>query len=225
MGDAIGQILAFGVGAGLSPLPIIGVILVLGTPRARVNGLAFLTGWLAGIAVVGTIVLIVSSGAGAGKDDTPAEWVSVLQLGLAVLLLAVAVRQWRGRPHEGEEAPMPAWAQKVNDFTPGRAGVLAFALAAVNPKNLLFVVGAAAAIARTGASTGSQAMAFAVFTVIASLGVGVPVVLYLTMSERSARILGELKAWMSVHNAAIMTTICLILAAKLAENGISGLAA
>jgi hypothetical protein len=39
----------------LSPLPIIAVILMLVSVRARLNGPAFLVGWLLGLAVVGAI--------------------------------------------------------------------------------------------------------------------------------------------------------------------------
>ncbi len=38
MGEAIGQALPFAVGVALSPVPIIAVILMLVTPRARANG-------------------------------------------------------------------------------------------------------------------------------------------------------------------------------------------
>jgi Sap, sulfolipid-1-addressing protein len=53
MGQAIGEILPFAVGVALSPVPIIAVILMLVTPRARVSGPAFVVGWLTGLAVVG----------------------------------------------------------------------------------------------------------------------------------------------------------------------------
>jgi len=33
----------------LSPVPIIAVVLMLGTPRARVNGPAFVLGWVLGL--------------------------------------------------------------------------------------------------------------------------------------------------------------------------------
>lgn len=46
MGQAIGQILSFAVGVALSPLPIIAVVLMLATPTGRVNGPAFLSGWI-----------------------------------------------------------------------------------------------------------------------------------------------------------------------------------
>jgi hypothetical protein len=46
MGEAIGQLLPLAVGVAVSPMPIVAVILMLVTPRARSNGPAFLLGWL-----------------------------------------------------------------------------------------------------------------------------------------------------------------------------------
>jgi threonine/homoserine/homoserine lactone efflux protein len=72
MGQAIGQVLSFGGGVALSPLPIIAVVLILATAKDRTNGPAFLAGWVLGIAVLGTIVLLLASGASASKHGTPA---------------------------------------------------------------------------------------------------------------------------------------------------------
>ena len=98
------------------------------------------------------------------------------------------------------------------------------ALSAINPKNLILVVGASAAIAQTGIPTGEQAAALAVFVVIATVGTGLPVLIYFAMPERSQRLLDDLKNWMAHNNAAIMAVLCLIIGAKLAGDGISGLA-
>lgn len=42
------------------------------------------------------------------------------------------------------------------------------------------------------------------------------------MGERSKHLLDELRAWMAHNNAAIMAVICLLIAAKLIGDGISG---
>src|SRR6059058_2518192 len=104
MGEAIGQVLSFGVGVALSPVPIIAVVLMLTTPRGRVNGPAFLAGWVVGLAAVGTVVLLAASGGDASKAGQPADWVGILKLVLCVLLLGIAFKQWRGRPR-GDEQP------------------------------------------------------------------------------------------------------------------------
>lgn len=223
LSDAIGQILALGVGVALSPVPIIGVVLMLGTPRARSNGPAFIAGWIAGLAIAGTVVLLLAGGGDASESGEPADWVNWVKLALGLLLLAVAAKQWRGRPAAGNDAALPKWMQTVDSFRPPRAAALAVALSAVNPKNLLLVVGAATAIAQTGASPGDQAAALAIFVVIGTLGPGLPVGLYFTMGARFKGLLDELKSWMGAHNAAIMAVLCLIIGAKLIGDGLSGL--
>ena len=224
MGQAIGQVLSFGVGVAISPVPIIAVVLMLATPKGRVNGPAFLLGWVVGLAVLGTIVLLVASGASASKEGTPATWVSVLKIVLGLLLWLVAVRQWHGRPHGDDEPQLPGWMKTIDGFTPGRSVAMGVALSAINPKNLLLTVGAAAAIAQTGASSLSQAVALAVFIVIATLGVGVPVGIYLVMGDRGGNILRGLHDWMARENATIMAVICLIIGAKLIGDAITALA-
>ena len=223
MGDAIGQVLSFGVGVAISPIPIVGVILMLATPRARSNGLAFLAGWIAGLAGVGAVVLLVSSGADASDQGAPADWASVLKIVLGALLLGVAVKEWRGRPTSGQEAELPGWMKTIDQFTAAKASGFGVALSAVNPKNLLLVVGAAAAIAQTGTSAGGQIVALAVFVVIGTLGTGTPVALYLVLGDRSKAVLDDLRGWMAQNNAAIMAVLCLVIGAKLLGDGISGL--
>jgi threonine/homoserine/homoserine lactone efflux protein len=223
MADAIGQVLSLGVGVALSPVPIIAVVLMLGTPRARANGPAFVLGWVAGLAVVGTVILLVSSGADASDEGDPADWVGVLKLVLGLLLLLVAGRTWQLRPRGGAEAERPKWMQAIDTFTASKALGFGALLSGVNPKNLLLTVGAAAAIAQTGIPAGDQAVALAVFIVIGTLGPGIPVAIYFAMGERAERLLDGLKAWMGAHNAAIMTVLCLVIGAKLIGDGLSAL--
>ena len=48
MGRATGDFLPSAVGVAISPLPIVAVVLMLVTPRGRVDGPVFLVGWLVG---------------------------------------------------------------------------------------------------------------------------------------------------------------------------------
>ena len=224
MGEAIGQVLSLAVGVAVSPVPIIAVVLMLGTPRARANGPAFLAGWVLGLTFVGAIVLVAASGAGAEDAGEPATWTSILQLVLGLLLLAVAVKQWRGRPRPAPMRRSPKWMQAIDGFTATRSMAMGAALSAVNPKNLLLTVGAATAIAQTGIDAGEQAVAMAVFIVVGTLGPAIPVAIYFLMGRRATAVLDELKTWMAANNAAIMAVLLLVIGAKLLGDGISGLA-
>src|SRR5215510_14295109 len=108
MGQAIGDLLPSAVGVALSPVPIIAVILMLGTPRAKTNGPAFALGWVVGLVVVSVVVVLVASGA----DDpdsgtsTAVDWVKIF---IGALFLLMAFGQWRKRPKPGVEVEMPKW--------------------------------------------------------------------------------------------------------------------
>jgi threonine/homoserine/homoserine lactone efflux protein len=223
MGEAIGQMLPSAVGVAISPMPIVAVVLMLVTPRGRVNGLAFLLGWLVGIGLVGTIVLSVAGGVDATEGSQPATWVSWLELVLGLLLLLAGIKQWRSRPARGEEAPTPGWMQALDRFSSPKAAGVGVLLSAVNPKNLLLTVAGAAAIASAGISGGEEAVALLIFMVIASLGVGSPVVVSLLLGERSRAMLDHTKEWMARNNAAIMAVLFLVFAAKLIGDAITGL--
>ena len=223
MAEAIGQVLTLGVGVALSPIPIIAVVLMLGTPRGRANGPAFVLGWVIGLAVVGAIVLAVAGGAGANEDAGPATWVNVVKIAVGVLLVLVAVRQWRGRPRRDAEAELPGWMRTIDTFTPTRSLAIAAGLSGINPKNLLLTVGAATAIAQTGIGTGEQAIALAVFILVGALGPGIPVAIYFVLGDRARRLLDDLKTRMASNNAAIMAVLCLVIGVKLIGDGISGL--
>ena len=123
---------------------------MLATPRGGVNGSSFLLGWLVGLSVVGTIVLLLSGGSGGGS---PATWVGVVSLLLGVALIVLAGLQWRRRPRGGTTA-LPGWMASIDRFGPVKSAGLGLALSAANPKNLLITVGAATAIAQTGIFTG-----------------------------------------------------------------------
>jgi threonine/homoserine/homoserine lactone efflux protein len=224
MGDAIGQVLSLAVVVAISPVPIIAIVLMLGTPLARTNGPAFLLGWIVGLAVAGAVILAVAGALGARDGGEPATWASVLQLVLGAGLVLLAARQWRGRPRGDAGGELPKWMQSVDHFTPGRSLAMGVALSAINPKNLLLTIGAATTIAQAGLGAGQEAISMAVFVAIASLGPGIPVVIYFAMGERATRLLDELKTWMGANNAAIMAVICLVIGAKLVGDGISGLA-
>jgi threonine/homoserine/homoserine lactone efflux protein len=154
VGQAIGDFLPSAVGVAISPLPIIAVVLMLVTPQGKMNASAFVVGWWVGLSVVGAVVLSIAGGVDATDGSVPATWVDVLFLVLGLLLSLLAAKQWKGRPHGGEEPPAPHWMGALDRFTPVKAAGAGIVLSALNPKNLLLAIAGCAAIAQTGISTG-----------------------------------------------------------------------
>jgi threonine/homoserine/homoserine lactone efflux protein len=142
---------------------------------------------------------------------------------LGALLVLLALKDWRGRPRDGDEAPTPKWMGAIDGFNTVKALAAGVVLAAANPKNLLLAIAAAASIAQTAIPGGQQAVAYAVFALIGAIGVAVPVVVYFALGDRARPILERMKAWMAQHNAVIMTVLFLVLGGKLIGDAITGL--
>jgi threonine/homoserine/homoserine lactone efflux protein len=226
MGQAIGSNLSLALVVAISPFPIVAVVLMLATPRGKVNGPAFVVGWILGLVVVGVVVLLVASGISASSATAkPKTWVSVLKLVVGLLLALVAVRQWRTRPRRDSEPDIPGWMKTINSFTPAKSLGFGALLSGVNPKNLLLNVSASATIAQAGISAGKQAIAFAIFVLIATLGPGVPLGIYYAMGDRSQKVLGGIREWMIANNQAIMAVLCLVIGVKLIGDAIVGFTA
>jgi hypothetical protein len=225
MGPAISDILPLAVGVMISPIPIIAVILMLFSPRARSNGPSFLLGWVLGLAVVSAVVYVIADSADVATDSGASDGTSTVKVVLGVVLLLLALRQWRNRPAAGEAAPMPKWMSAIDGVTPVKAAGLGIVLSAVNPKNLILTVGAAATVAQNGVSTGDAVVALIVFVVIASLSILVPVLAYVFAGDRARTMLDGWKSWLQEHNAAVMTVVLLVLGVVLLAKGLGLLTA
>ena len=218
------DILPEAIGVAISPIPIIAVVLLLATPKGKGKSLAFLLGWLVGLALVGTIVLLVADPAGAAGDEGPAIWVGWLILALGVLAVVLGINQFRHRPKGDQEPPMPKWMAAVDQFTPGRSGAIGLALAAINPKNLTLTLAATASIASAGLGTSESFVVLGVFVIIATLGVAIPILIYFLAGDRAEEMLDDLQHWLAVHNPAIMTVLFVVIGAKLVGSGLQILA-
>lgn len=220
MGAVIGDILPLALGITISPIPIIAAILMLLSPRARRTSLGFLLGWTAGIVVGVTVFTLLSSLLPEGDPDASKPIAGAVKIVLGALLLLLAARQWRGRPHAGEEAQLPGWMTAIDSMSGGKAAGLGFLLSAVNPKNLLMAAGAGLTIGNAGLNGGAIAVCILVFTVIAAASVAIPVIAYLVAAARLARPLESLRTWLTAENAVIMTVLLLVIGVVMIGKGI-----
>lgn len=223
MGAVIGDILPLALGVAISPLPVIAVILMLLSRNPGPTSIGFALGWVVGI-VVGTVVfLVISSNANLQTDSGPSTAASWVKLVLGVLLVLLAVMQWRKRPKPGQAAVLPKWMSAIESFTPVKATGLAFALSAFNPKNLLMFVSVGVAVGTMHLSVGGDVVAVAVFTVLAASTVLVPVIGFLLAAEKVKPWLDGLKIWLEANNATVMAMLLLVLGVVQFGKGIGGL--
>ncbi len=221
MGQAIGDILAPAVGVAVSPMPIVAVILMLFTARARANSTAFAAGWVVGLLVVVGIVLLVADPAGVtGDEDETSTGGAILHLALGAGLLFLAAQQWKKRPTGDAEPPTPKWMQSIDGFTPVMAFGFGAFMSGLNPKNLLFDIAAGSSIAQANLSSTSAILVMLIYTVIASaVIVGIVAWALLAGSGAEAK-LTAMKGWLTTHNAEVMMVLLGILGVSQIGTGI-----
>ena len=220
MGQGISEILTFAVGVAISPVPIIAVILMLFSARAKVNGPMFLLGWVAALTIVSFAVYFAADASDPSTSSGANDAISWGKVILGALLLMLAGKTWRKRPAPGEEPDMPKWMDGIDAIAPGKALALGVLLAGVNPKNLLLTVGAAAGLGQLGLDTTDAVVSLLVFVIIASATIALPVLYYLVGGDRAHATLTDLKAWLTLHNDAVMTVLFLVFGMKLVADAI-----
>lgn len=223
MWQAIGETLPAAMGVALSPFPVIAIVLVLGSPHAVRNGVAFMTGWLVGLTALAAIALYVFDPAD-DPDSTGNTLIDLLRVAVGLAMLVRAVQKWRGRPRRGAAPEMPKWMAGVSVVSgPGalRLGVL---LGGLNPKNFALLMSATSSIAEIGLHGTDAAVAVIMFVLIGSCTVIGAVVVRAAGGDKAAEPLDSVKRFMIANNTVIMMIVLVLLGAKILGDGLAGLA-
>lgn len=213
MAEVLAGVLPIAVGIVVVPLPIAAVIVILFSPRATANGLSFLGGWVAGLAAVGGLTLLIADGSRVAEEAGAARWASAVKLLLGVALLFLAYRSFEKRPRTGEEPAAPPWMSAIESYTAAKAVRLGLLLSAANPKNLLLVVSAMTGVAVAGLPAGQAAAVLVVFVAVSSVGVVVPLAYSLLGGEGVRDSLAGWRTWLVANNAIVVAVVLLVLGA------------
>jgi len=211
MAETLAGVLPIAIGIVVVPLPIAAVIVMLFSPHATRNGFAFLGGWVAGLAAVGGLTLLLAEGGDVAEEAGPARWASAVKLLLGVALLFLAYRSLGKRPRQGEQPASPAWMSAIESYSAAKAARLGLLLSAANPKNLLLVVGAMTGVALAGLSAGQNALVLVVFVAVCSVGVAVPLAFALAGGAAARDTLAGWRTWLVANNAVVVAVVLLVL--------------
>ena len=202
----------------LSPLSIIPAVLVLHTPRPRSTGLAFLAGWLIGLAVLTAVFIEVSSLL--GGLDKPPPWASWVRIIVGAALIVFGLYRWLTRKRS---AHTPGWMQSVAKLTPARAALAAMALTIVNPKVLFICAAAGLAICTAGLGSAHIWIAVIWYVAVAASTVAIPILAYAVSGDRLDGALQRLKEWMEEQHATLVAAILIVIGLLVLYKGIHGL--
>jgi hypothetical protein len=218
-GSVLGTLVPLGLVIALSPITVIPAVLVLQAPRPRPSGLAFLAGWLLGLAAL-TAISVAASGLLGGLHKSPPTWASWLRVVLGSALIVFGVYRWLTRHRHSES---PAWMRSFATITPARAAITGAVLVLIRPDVLLICVPAGLAIGAGGLGVAGDWIAAGFFVAIAASSVAIPILAYVAAGHRLDDTMGRLKDWMDKNNAALMAGILVVIGLMVLYNGIHAL--
>jgi threonine/homoserine/homoserine lactone efflux protein len=218
-GSVLTGLVPLGLVISLSPLTIIPAVLVLQAPRPRPSGLAFLGGWLLGLAAL-TAIFVAASGVVGGLDKSPPKWASWLRVVLGAALILFGIYRWLTRHGHSES---PGWMHSFASISPARAGFTGALVAVIRPDVSLICVAAGLAIGGSGLGAAGAWLAAAFFVAVAGATVAIPILAYAAAGSRLDDALARLRDWMDRNNAALMATLLVVIGIMVLYNGIRAL--
>jgi len=218
LGSAVAELIPLGLVVALSPFSIIPGILVLHTPQPRPTSMAFLAGWVLGIATI-TAVFVGASDLSKGSDSS-STWTPYVRIAIGIGLIAWGLYRWLTR---NRAAHTPAWMRSLTSIRPGRAFLTSLVLTVANPKVLFMCVAAGAVIGTADLAVTQASVTLAIFTSVAVSSVALPALGYLLAGERLDAPLNKLKTWMEDNHAALIGAILIVIGLALLYKGIHAL--
>jgi len=221
--SVFGEILPIAIGlAMLGVMPMIATVVLMSSQGGTGKAWPFATGYFLAVFVV-TILFVtigdrVETSEGSAQSTTLR---SLFQLAIGVLLLVLSYRKFQKRKHSNADGP--AWLAKVDQFSTGRAFVLGAVTGGVNPKNLALIPGAAVSIVAAHLPFPTEVITSAVFALVGSIGLAIPLVIPIVSGARSDEVLDTMRRWLTANSAVIMMVLLFILGWVLIGRGISGL--
>jgi threonine/homoserine/homoserine lactone efflux protein len=213
----LGQLIPLALVVAMSPLTIIpAIVLVLQSDRARSTGLAFMFGWLIGLAVT-TAVFVQLPRLLDGLNRPAPAWAAWVRLAVGIALVIFGVWRWLTRH---EVTRQPAWLNRLGRLTPAAAGAVAVGLILVNPKVLLMNAAAGLVIGTASVGVAGIWVAVIYYTVIAGSSVLLPILAYAIAGHRVDHQLERMKQWMERQHAVLMAGFLVVVGLLLVYTGI-----
>jgi hypothetical protein len=214
---AFGQLIPLALVVAMSPLTIIpAIVLVLQSDRARATGLAFLAGWLLGLAATTAVFLQVPRLLDGLNRPAPA-WAAWVRIAVGIALVAFGGWRWLNR-HKATK--QPAWVNRLSRLTPAGACTVAVGLILVNPKVLVVNAAAGLVIGTAGLGAPGAWLAVVYYTVIAGSTVLLPILAYAVAGKRVDDQLKRTKHWMERQHAVLMACFLVAVGLLLVYTGI-----
>jgi Sap-like sulfolipid-1-addressing protein len=207
--------------AMLSPTTLTFSVLVLVlSDRPRRAGLWFYLGAVGATLGIGVVAAFVLGNAAASRTPSePKTWVAVVDIVVAVILLALVVKLMRRPANPARTASMIEQIQKV--VSSRAVAILGAGAALANPG--AFIPIALKDISELDPSATEYIVNWVFFTLVSLLPLAAALVLLVVAPGWTKRTLQSVRGWLDRNARSVAAVIVVLLALSLLRNGIAGL--
>jgi Sap, sulfolipid-1-addressing protein len=221
MWHALGALLPIAVAVAVSSVPITVTILILLSPNRKRAALPFLIGWVIGVAGVIILSALFASTLPKPPRLGPDTQTAILLMIVGGALIVLGVINFR-RGSGPDRAGLPRWLSRVDSF--GALAALAIAVVLnFRPKGLLLGIAGGLALHAASVTAGEAAVLIAIYTVIASSTVVVPIFASLVAPRRMEPKLVAVRDWMTRNGRLLTSAMMFMIGVVILGAGIGGL--
>lgn len=207
---ALGYALPLAIGIALSPVTVITGIVMLRADRGRAKTAIFALCWFVAILVIAGIAYNVVGGADSTAPVQTESGVDILQLVLAALFFAAAAISWQRRHRVSDSARVSGLLRRLDKIGMLGSAGLGLAQGFVRLKNITLAVGAGALFGEAGLNGVAAASPLAVFALVSSAGVLVPLIVAIIGGSRASAGLVRTREWLETNMSSITTVVLVV---------------
>ena len=207
------HLLPLALALAFSTVPILAAFVILLSPNSSRSAIPFLIGWVLGMfAVVSLATLLAQTVPKPRLPRREQETIGILEVivGAAIILIGLFTL-WRQRKRAQET--IPRWLKSVEKVGPWSSFGLALLLN-IRPKSLLLAIASGLALRADTKSVSDAVIAIAIYTLIGSSTVTIPIIAATASPERVRPRLVQAREWL-LRNGEVITSVILMLVGAL----------
>ena len=199
------ELTIIGLAIALEPIPLTAFIIILASERGSRNGAAFVSGWLVSLGIVVAVTVLATGNSPPKSNTAPSLAALAFKIALGVVLLLIALRQYRrlGQPKKPKKPPK--WQASVDNMSP----LYAMALAPLTQPWGLIAAGAATVV-QAKLSSWEDYLALVYFCVLASASFLFMEFFAVIRPDQTQDFLARLRTWIETHTDLLIIWVSLV---------------
>ena len=199
------ELTIIGLAIALEPIPLTAFIIILASERGSRKGAAFVSGWLVSLGIVVAVTVLATGNSPPKSNTAPSLAALAFKIALGVVLLLIALRQYRrlGQPKKPKKPPK--WQASVDNMSP----LYAMALAPLTQPWGLIAAGAATVV-QAKLSSWEDYLALVYFCVLASASYLFMEFFAVIRPDQTQDFLARLRTWIETHTDLLIIWVSLV---------------